>query len=127
MQSDLKRAFRPEFLNRVDEVIVFETLSREQIRQIVDLQVKRLFANLSDKGLTIELNDASRDWLAEKGYDPDFGARPLKRVMMRAIESPLSMRLLAGEFVEGDTILVGVSENGEDLTFRKKEMSLKKA
>ncbi|MGB0385975.1 MAG: ATP-dependent Clp protease ATP-binding subunit [Ardenticatenaceae bacterium] len=121
VEDDLKRAFRPEFLNRVDEVIIFEPLSREQIRQIVDLQVKRLFANLDDKGLSIELDDASRDWLAEKGYDPDFGARPLKRVIMRAIESPLSIRLLAGEFVEGDTIHVSVNEDGEELTFKKVE------
>ena len=127
VQDDLKRAFRPEFLNRIDEVIVFETLSREQIRQIVDLQVKRLFANLTDKGLSIELDEPSRDWLAEKGYEPDFGARPLKRVIMRAIESPLSMRLLAGEFVEGDIILVSVAENGEELTFCKKKTSLEKA
>jgi len=121
VQDDLKKAFRPEFLNRIDEVIVFEALTREQIRKIVDLQAKRLFAHVSEKGLTIELDAASCDWLAEKGYDPDFGARPLKRVIMRAIESPLSMRLLAGEFVEGDTILVGVAEDGEILTFSKKE------
>ena len=121
VQDDLKRAFRPEFLNRIDEVIVFEALTREQIRLIVDLQAKRLFAHVNEKGLTIELDTASCDWLAEKGYDPSFGARPLKRVIMRAIESPLSMRLLAGEFVEGDTILVGVAEDGETLTFQKKE------
>jgi ATP-dependent Clp protease ATP-binding subunit ClpC len=123
VEDDLKQAFRPEFLNRVDEVIIFDPLSREEIRQIVGLQVKRLFNNLSDKGLTVQLDSASLDWLAEKGYDPEFGARPLKRVIMRAIESPLSKKLLADDFKEGDTINIGVSEDGEELTFSKGKSS----
>lgn len=123
VEDDLKQAFRPEFLNRVDEVIIFDPLSREEIRQIVELQVKRLFNNLSDKGLTVQLDSASLDWLADKGYDPEFGARPLKRAIMRAIESPLSKKLLAGDFKEGDTINISVSEDGEELTFSKGKSS----
>jgi ATP-dependent Clp protease ATP-binding subunit ClpC len=120
IEDDLKDMFRPEFLNRVDEIIIFESLSREQIRQIVELQVNRMTRNLgTQQGLTIQLDEASRDWLAEKGYDPQFGARPLKRVIMRAIESPLSRKLLAGEFKEGDTVRITVAEGGEELAFEK--------
>ncbi|MDQ4077620.1 MAG: AAA family ATPase [Chloroflexota bacterium] len=119
IEDDLKSMFRPEFLNRVDEVIIFDALTAEQIREIVELQVKRMVQNVSAHGLKIQLDEASRDWLAEKGYDPQFGARPLKRVIMRAIESPLSKKLLAGEFQEGDTVLVTVAEGGEELAFEK--------
>jgi ATP-dependent Clp protease ATP-binding subunit ClpA len=125
IEDDLKSMFRPEFLNRVDEIIIFESLSKEQIRQIVELQVNRMTKNLSAQGLTILLNDSSRDWLAEKGYDPQYGARPLKRVIMRAIESPLSKKLLAGEFKEGDAIRVTVAESGEELAFEKVEQPVR--
>ncbi|GAP61997.1 ATP-dependent Clp protease ATP-binding subunit ClpC [Ardenticatena maritima] len=119
VEEDLKRSFRPEFLNRVDEVIVFRALTKEDLHKIVDLQVKYLTDRVLEAGLSIELTDAARDWLAEKGYNPEFGARPLKRVIQRHVETPLSRRLLAGEFREGDTIVVDV-ENGE-LAFRRKE------
>ncbi|RME13903.1 MAG: AAA family ATPase [Ardenticatenia bacterium] len=119
VEEDLKRSFRPEFLNRVDEVIVFRALTKEDLHKIVDLQVKYLTDRVLEAGLSIELTDAARDWLAEKGYNPEFGARPLKRVIQRHVETPLSRRLLAGEFREGDTIVVDV-ENGE-LVFRRKE------
>ncbi|HEX8684543.1 MAG TPA: AAA family ATPase [Ardenticatenaceae bacterium] len=119
IEDDLKETFRPEFLNRVDEIIIFEPLSREQLHEIVELQVHKLMKNVSDKGLTVELDEASRAWLSDKGYDPQFGARPLKRVIMRHIETPLSRRLLAGDFTEGDTIRITVAENGEELAFEK--------
>nr|MBA3532078.1 AAA family ATPase [Ardenticatenales bacterium] len=121
IEDDLKEMFRPEFLNRVDEIIIFESLSRAQLREVVELQVHRVMKNLSENGLNIQLDESSRDWLANKGYDPQYGARPLKRVIMRAIESPLSKKLLSGEFKEGDTILVSVAEGGEELTFTKAE------
>ncbi len=119
IEDDLKEMFRPEFLNRVDEIIIFESLSAVQLREIVELQVKRMAINLTAHGITIVLDEASCDWLAQKGYDPQFGARPLKRVIMRAIESPLSRKLLAGEFREGDTVHVTVAEGGEELAFTK--------
>ncbi|MCZ7569279.1 MAG: AAA family ATPase [Ardenticatenaceae bacterium] len=118
VSDDLKRAFRPEFLNRVDEVVIFDSLTREQIKQIVGLQVNQLIRRLIDAGLTIELSESARELLAEEGYDPQFGARPLKRVIQRRVESPLSKKLLAGEFVEGDKIRVDVGSDGE-LTFEK--------
>ncbi len=119
IEDDLKNMFRPEFLNRVDEIIIFESLSQEQIRQIVDLQVQRMTKNLTEHGIAVTLDDASREWLSAKGYDPQYGARPLKRVIMRAIESPLSKKLLAGEFAAGDTVRVTVAEGGEALAFEK--------
>ncbi len=121
VEEDLKRAFRPEFLNRVDEVIVFRALTREDLLQIVDLQIARLAERVFEAGLHIELTPAAREWLAERGYDPQFGARPLKRVIQRHVETPLSRRLLAGEFKEGDRILVDV--DGDQLTFTRLEQS----
>jgi ATP-dependent Clp protease ATP-binding subunit ClpA len=121
IEDDLKEAFRPEFLNRVDEIIIFDPLSRDQIKEIVALQVTKLLKNLSDQKLNIELSDTAKAWLGERGYDIQFGARPLKRVIMRQIENPLSKRLLAGDFVEGDTIHVDVAADNESLTFTKVE------
>jgi ATP-dependent Clp protease ATP-binding subunit ClpC len=116
----LKRTFRPEFLNRVDEVIVFEALTEEQIEQIVDLQVADLAERLFEQQeMEIELTEAARKWLAKRGYDPQFGARPLRRTIQRHVETPLSRKLLAGEFEAGDTILVDVK--GDELVFRKTE------
>ncbi|NPV76546.1 MAG: AAA domain-containing protein [Anaerolineae bacterium] len=119
----LKSTFRPEFLNRIDEIIMFSPLTLEQMKEIVDLQMKEVQTRLLEHGLTVQLSDAARDWLAEEGYDPNFGARPLRRALQKHVESPLSVRLLSGEFASGDTVLVDV-EDGK-LTF-KKENSVKK-
>ncbi|MFQ6058758.1 MAG: ATP-dependent Clp protease ATP-binding subunit [Anaerolineae bacterium] len=116
--AELKRTFRPELLNRIDEVIVFHNLTMEHILQIVDLQMKDISRRLAERGLAVELTDAAREWLAKKGYDPQFGARPLRRTIQRAVESPLSKHLLHGEFKEGDTVVVDVGEEG--LTFTRK-------
>ena len=116
--SELKKAFRPEFLNRVDEIIVFHNLTMEHIKQIVDLQMQQVAERLQEQGLTLELTDAARDWLAEKGYDPAWGARPLRRLITRSVENPLSKKLLNNEFQPGDTVVIDV-ENGE-LVFRRK-------
>ncbi len=121
VREALKRSFRPEFLNRIDEVIVFDQLSRADIEQIVDLQVKRMVTRIEEQSLALELSDAARSWLADKGYDPTFGARPLRRVIQRQIEAPLSKRIIAGDFEVGDTILVDVSEDGESLAFDRRE------
>lgn len=118
IEKALKDAFRPEFLNRVDEIITFSALSREQMRQIVDLQMKEVQERLSDHDLTVELTPAARDWLADVGYDPDFGARPLKRALQKHVESPLSISLLSGEFSSGDTIVVDVDKENNKLIFQ---------
>ena len=118
IEKALKSTFRPEFLNRSDEIITFSQLSREQMREIVDLQMKEVQERLGEHGVFVQLTDAARDWLAEEGYDPNFGARPLRRALQKHVESPLSVSLLSGEFTSGDTIKVDVDETGEKLVFR---------
>jgi ATP-dependent Clp protease ATP-binding subunit ClpC len=110
IEDELKRAFRPEFLNRVDEIIIFNTLTREDVVRIVDLQMQDIRNRLRDQGVFIELTDAAREWLANAGYDPQFGARPLRRALQRHVESPLSVALLKGEFKIGDTVVVDLQD-----------------
>jgi ATP-dependent Clp protease ATP-binding subunit ClpB len=110
--GQLQDHFRPEFLNRIDEVVVFERLTREQIADIVELQLVRLRERLADRRLTLELTDAAKEVIAEAGWDPAYGARPLKRALQRLVENPLALRLLEGEFAEGDTVRVD-AQNGE--------------
>lgn len=121
IEKALKSTFRPEFLNRIDEIITFSQLSREQMREIVDLQMHEVQERLGEHGVTVTLSDSARDWLADEGYDPNFGARPLRRALQKHVESPLSVSLLSGEFSVGSTILVDVDENGEKLAFRAVE------
>jgi ATP-dependent Clp protease ATP-binding subunit ClpB len=104
LDERLKGAFKPEFLNRVDETIVFESLGREQIRSILDILISQLAERLEEKRMNLELSDAARDLIAERGYDPAFGARPLRRAIRDLVENPLARQLLAGDFVEGDRI-----------------------
>jgi ATP-dependent Clp protease ATP-binding subunit ClpB len=111
----LREHFRPEFLNRIDEVIIFQALSREQIKEIVELQVQALARRLTQRQLSIELTDEAKELLAEKGWDPVYGARPLKRAIQREVLDPLAMRVLQGEFHEGDTVMV--QRDGSTLTF----------
>jgi ATP-dependent Clp protease ATP-binding subunit ClpC len=118
IEKELKDTFRPEFLNRIDEIITFSQLSLEQMQEIVDLQLTEVQERLSEHGLNVELTPASRIWLAEVGYDPDFGARPLRRALQKHVESPLSVSLLSGEFSSGDTIVVDVDEEENTLIFR---------
>jgi ATP-dependent Clp protease ATP-binding subunit ClpB len=108
----LKQEFRPEFLNRVDEVILFHSLDRDEIRRIVDLQLGYLEQTLRGQHLTLEVTPAARDLIAEEGYDPVYGARPLKRVIQQQIQNPLSLRILEGDYAEGATVRVDV-RNGE--------------
>ncbi len=113
----LSEYFRPEFLNRVDEVVEFEALTREQLGEIVELQLERLCARLAGRGIDLELTDAAKETLAEAGWDPTYGARPLKRALQRLVENPLAMRLLEGDFADGERIRVD-AQNGE-LVFEK--------
>jgi ATP-dependent Clp protease ATP-binding subunit ClpC len=106
VMDELKRSFRPEFLNRIDEVIVFHSLSREHVKAIVDLMIRRVEEQLQSKDIEIELTDSAKDLLAEKGYDPSLGARPLRRTIQRMVEDPLSEKLLYKEFSAGQTVIV---------------------
>ena len=114
IEKALKDAFRPEFLNRIDEIITFSPLTREQMMEIVDLQMADVARRLRENGLEVNLTESARSWLAEKGYNPDFGARPLTRALQKHIESPLSKKLLAGEFERGDVITVDVDDEDQD-------------
>jgi ATP-dependent Clp protease ATP-binding subunit ClpB len=118
-EEGLREFFRPEFLNRVDEVVVFRPLTRDQISDIVELQLARLRGRLADRGLALELTDEAKELVAEAGWDPTYGARPLKRALQRLVENPLALRLLEGDFAEGDTVRVD-SHDGE-LVFEKAE------
>jgi ATP-dependent Clp protease ATP-binding subunit ClpB len=108
----LRAHFRPEFLNRLDESIIFHSLRSEELRQIVVLQVERLRQRLEGRKLGLELSTAALDWIATAGYDPVYGARPLKRAIQRELETPIAKAILAGTFPEGSTIAVDV--DGED-------------
>ena len=111
----LREHFRPEFLNRVDEIVVFGRLDREQLAEIVELQAGRLRARLAERGVELELTEAARELLAREGYDPAYGARPLKRLVQRRIENPLAQQMLAGEVRDGDRVVVDA--DGDELTF----------
>lgn len=112
IEGALKQTFRPEFLNRVDETIIFEPLTEEQIRQIVDLMMKELQRRLDEREITVVLAEEAKAWLAREGFDPTFGARPLRRTIQREVENPLSKKILLGEFAEGDTVKVDLSPEG---------------
>ncbi len=116
----LRKTIRPEFLNRIDDIVLFKPLTKKEVRQIVDIQLNYVRKMLSEKEIQIEVPLEVKDWLAELGYDPTFGARPLKRVIQRYLINPLSQELLMGKFQNGDTIFVNVGERGH-LVFTKKE------
>jgi ATP-dependent Clp protease ATP-binding subunit ClpB len=115
----LKLQFRPEFLNRIDETIVFQPLSKEQLTKIVDVQLNHLRKRLASRGLKLSISADAEKLLAEEGYDPVYGARPLKRVIQQRIENPLASRILKGEFAEGDTIRVSVDARKHEFAFDK--------
>jgi ATP-dependent Clp protease ATP-binding subunit ClpB len=115
--AETRTAFRPEFLNRVDEIIVFEPLDKDEIAAIVDIQVRELSKRLAGRRLEIELTPSAKEYLAEKGYDPAFGARPLKRLIQKEVQDSLALSLLQGEFAEGDRVIV--DRSGDGLAFRK--------
>jgi ATP-dependent Clp protease ATP-binding subunit ClpB len=118
VMAELKQHFRPEFLNRVDDVIIFQSLDESELERIVDIQLEKLKKRLAQQQLTLDVDAAAKKLLAKEGYDPQFGARPLKRAVQEHILNPLSMRLLEGDFKPGDRIKV--SAKGDGLVFEKK-------
>ena len=119
--EEVKRFFRPEFLNRIDGTVVFHALSRENMREIVKLQLQDVSGELIEQGLTMEVSDAARDWLSEKGYDPQFGARPMRRLIQDHLEDTLSDAILAGEVSPGDVVLIDINEDADGLSVRAKD------
>jgi ATP-dependent Clp protease ATP-binding subunit ClpB len=117
----VRQAFRPEFLNRLDELVLFHRLSRDDMTGIVTIQLQRLQALLADRKLELQLDDSARAWLGEAGYDPIYGARPLKRVIQRELQNPLATLLLEGRFKAGDVIRVSAERDG--LTIDGKKLS----
>ena len=122
IEEALKKTFRPELLNRIDEIVIFEPLAQEQIKQIVDLLMAEVQRRLDERGIRIEVSEDAREWLSQEGFDPVYGARPLRRAVQRHVENPLSSRILAGEFVNGDVIRVG--EASGVLSFTRVEAAL---
>jgi len=127
VERALKGAFRPEFLNRVDEIIMFSSLTLEEMEEIVILQMKEVQDRLNEYNITVELTDAARKWLAKEGYDPAFGARPLRRAIQKHVESPLSVELLSGKYKDGATVQVDVDEEANKIVFHTSQPIKKKA
>ena len=119
VEEALRAQFKPEFLNRVDETIVFHQLGREECERIVDIQLERVRKLLAERRLTLAVTEAAKKLLAEKGYDPHYGARPLKRVIQRVVLDPLSMKILEGDFPEGSRIVADTRPDGQALEFEK--------
>src|SRR5687767_1472861 len=118
LMDALRKTFRPEFLNRIDEIVTFKSLGQAEIHTIVDIQMRDLKKRLAERKITVELTEEARKSLAERGYDPVFGARPLKRAIQRMVENPLAVEVLAGKFKEGDHIIVDTKDR-ETFFFRK--------
>lgn len=116
MMDAVKAAFKPEFVNRLDDVVIFDPLSKEQLTSIVDIQIGSLQKRLAARRLTLIVDDAAKVWLAERGYDPAYGARPLRRLVQQAIGDQLAKKLLAGDVRDGDAVVVGVADDGESLS-----------
>ncbi len=125
VEEELHHHFRPEFLNRIDDVIIFHALDLAEIKRIIEIQLKRLTKMIEDRGLKIEITEAAKDYLAREGYDPAFGARPLKRALQKLIIDPLAMRLLEGKFKAGDTVFVTMTPQGKlDLSLEPEPMTV---
>jgi len=108
VREELKRFFRPEFINRIDSIVIFRPLSMEHVKKIVDIMIRRLEERLKDKKIELELTERAKEYLARKGYDPAFGARPLRRVIEREIETPLAMKIISGEVKDNDRVFIDV-------------------
>jgi ATP-dependent Clp protease ATP-binding subunit ClpB len=115
VEEELHRSFRPEFLNRIDDIIIFHALGLEHIKRIVEVQLRRLVKMVEERGIHIEVSDNAREHLAREGYDPAFGARPLKRALQKLVIDPLAIKLLEGEFKPGDTVFVNLAPGGKEL------------
>jgi len=121
IQNALKRVFSPEFLNRLDDVIVFNSLHREQIHKIIDITLGKLFVRITTLGYQVELTEKAKDFLAEKGYDQQFGARPLNRAIQKYLEDPIAEEILKGEIEEGGTLLADHDGKSETITIKVKK------
>jgi ATP-dependent Clp protease ATP-binding subunit ClpB len=117
----LRQSFRPEFLNRVDEIVVFHPLTREQLRQIVDIQLERVRKRLAERKIELELTDKARDYFAEQGFDPVYGARPLRRTIQRELETALGRKLLLGEIRDGSHVIVDTGPHGLEIKPRENQ------
>jgi ATP-dependent Clp protease ATP-binding subunit ClpA len=115
----LRSTFRPEFLNRIDDIIVFNSLSREHLAMIIDIQLRRVGKLLKDRGIQLELTEGARELIIKEGYDPQYGARPMRRAIQRLIQDPLALKLLNGDFLDGDTIEVDADPVTSALQFQK--------
>ena len=114
--AEVRTRFKPEFLNRLDEIVLFDALSKEALRSIVDIQLEQLAQRLASRRLNLTVSDSAKAWLAERGYDPAYGARPLRRLIQQAIGDRLAKELLAGYVRDGDTVAVDVADGGESLS-----------
>jgi ATP-dependent Clp protease ATP-binding subunit ClpC len=121
VEDALKRVFNPEFLNRIDDVIVFHPLEKKHIFEIIDIMQKDLFKRVEDLGISIEMDKSAKEFLAEKGYDPQFGARPLRRAIQKYVEDPMAESILSEDLGEGDTILVSHKKDAEEMSFKTKK------
>jgi ATP-dependent Clp protease ATP-binding subunit ClpC len=119
VMNELKRTFNPEFLNRIDEVVMFHPLDMDHMQDIIDIMLARLNEQMAEQGITLEIDDAAKAWLAKQGYDPAYGARPLRRAIRRLIEDPLSEEVLRGEFTGGGVVQIKLA--GEELAFITKQ------
>ncbi len=117
----LQEGFKPEFLNRVDEVVIFNNLTRADLSRIVEIQLSNLRKLLADRKIDLRLSEGAKEWLADTGYDPLYGARPLKRTIQRYLQDPLALKILGGEFLEGDTVIVEADPEG--LYFEKEKVA----
>ncbi len=118
IQNALKKAFAPEFLNRIDDVVMFNSLKREDIHKIIDIELEKLYSRINDLGYEIKLSEAAKDFIADKGFDEKYGARPLKRAIQKYIEDPLAEEIINSNLEEGDTISVGYKKNADDVTVK---------
>ena len=127
IQNALKKTFSPEFLNRLDDVIIFNSLEKEDIFKIIDITLGKLFTRITDLGYSIELTKKAKEFLAEKGYDPQYGARPLARAIQKHLEDPIAEEILKGEIQEGDTLQADWDGKKEELTIKLKKKKSTKA
>jgi ATP-dependent Clp protease ATP-binding subunit ClpC len=127
IENALKKAFAPEFLNRIDDVIMFNNLSREDIHQIIDIELKNLYKRMEDLGYKIKLTESAKDFISDKGFDPNYGARPLKRAIQKYLEDPLAEEIIKAKLAEGDVIEVDFDTVKSEITIQVIKAKKKKA
>ena len=126
IQKALRKAFAPEFLNRIDDMIIFNSLSRENIHHIIDIELSKLYSRIFDLGYSIKMTDKAKDFIAERGYDEKFGARPLKRAIQKYFEDPLSEEIINAKIKQGDTIKVSLNKEKNSLRMQIMKARAKK-